>query len=68
MVDLILNTFKGWLEPLLDRIRQDPTKVVSHLTDKIDPETFAYIVSFTGDQLAVGGFNWELVVKADTSF
>ena len=49
----------GWLEPLLDRIKRDPTTVVCPVIDVIDDNTFAYRYSkayFTN----VGGFDWGL--------
>uniref|UniRef100_A0A914MY07 Glycosyltransferase 2-like domain-containing protein n=1 Tax=Meloidogyne incognita TaxID=6306 RepID=A0A914MY07_MELIC len=48
-----------WLEPLLARIKKDPTTVVCPVIDVIDDNTFEYHYSkafFTN----VGGFDWSL--------
>ncbi|EFP01173.1 CRE-GLY-5 protein [Caenorhabditis remanei] len=50
---------KRWIEPLLDRIKRDPTTVVCPVIDVIDDNTFEYHHSkayFT----SVGGFDWGL--------
>ncbi|XP_015792880.1 polypeptide N-acetylgalactosaminyltransferase 13 [Tetranychus urticae] len=47
----------GWLEPLLDRISSDPTRVVCPVIDIIHEETFAFARSF---ELHWGGINWNL--------
>uniref|UniRef100_A0A8R1Y8Y0 Polypeptide N-acetylgalactosaminyltransferase n=1 Tax=Onchocerca volvulus TaxID=6282 RepID=A0A8R1Y8Y0_ONCVO len=49
-----------WLEPLLDRIAQNSTNVVTPVIDTIDLETLQYHLS-THHRLSVGGFNWGLV-------
>eukprot|EP00062_Callorhinchus_milii_P012565 gi/632959799/ref/XP_007895828.1/ PREDICTED: polypeptide N-acetylgalactosaminyltransferase 15 [Callorhinchus milii] len=48
---------KGWLEPLLDRIANDRTRVVSPVIDVIDWKTFQYYHSV---DLQRGVFNWKL--------
>ncbi|KAJ1364036.1 Polypeptide N-acetylgalactosaminyltransferase 5 [Parelaphostrongylus tenuis] len=58
-LDSHCECMKGWLEPLLDRIKRDPTTVVCPVIDVIDDETFEYHYSkayFTN----VGGFDWGL--------
>ncbi|KIH57769.1 glycosyltransferase, group 2 family protein [Ancylostoma duodenale] len=47
----------GWLEPLLDRIRRDPTTVVCPVIDNIDLHTFEYQMAIPKH---VGGFDWTL--------
>ncbi|XP_074469889.1 polypeptide N-acetylgalactosaminyltransferase 15-like [Sebastes fasciatus] len=48
---------KGWLEPLLERIAQDRTRVVSPIMDVIDWQTFQY----NATQWPVRGvFDWRL--------
>lgn len=37
-----IEQFSGWIEPLLDRIKQDPTTVVCPVIDVIDDQTFQY--------------------------
>jgi len=50
-----------WLEPLLERIRGDRTRVVTPIIDIISADTFAYESS----PLVRGGFNWGLNFKWD---
>jgi len=50
----------GWLEPLLDRVNQDPLTVASPVIDVIDTDTFHYRSS--SSQLK-GGFDWSLHFK-----
>ncbi|CAN9503855.1 unnamed protein product [Ophioblennius macclurei] len=48
---------RGWLEPLLERVAQDRTKVVSPIIDEIDWQTFQY----NATQWPVQGmFDWRL--------
>ncbi|XP_041040377.1 polypeptide N-acetylgalactosaminyltransferase 15-like isoform X3 [Carcharodon carcharias] len=47
----------GWLEPLLDRIANDRTRVVSPIIDVIDWKTFQYYHSVDPQR---GVFNWKL--------
>lgn len=47
----------GWLEPLLQRISEDRTRVVCPVIDIIHEETFAYAKSF---ELHWGALNWNL--------
>ncbi len=47
----------GWLEPLLHRIAESRTAIVSPVIDIINDETFAYTKSFS---LHWGAFNWGL--------
>lgn len=51
---------RGWLEPLLARIAEDRTRVVSPILDVIDDETFEYV---TASDAVWGGFNWKLMFK-----
>lgn len=47
----------GWLEPLLDRIAENRTRVVCPVIDIIQEETFGFARSF---ELHIGGINWNL--------
>ncbi|CAB3401455.1 unnamed protein product [Caenorhabditis bovis] len=58
-LDSHCECMEGWIEPLLDRIKRDPTTVVCPVIDVIDDNTFEYHYSkayFTN----VGGFDWGL--------
>ncbi|XP_046435506.1 polypeptide N-acetylgalactosaminyltransferase 1-like isoform X1 [Neodiprion fabricii] len=47
----------GWLEPLLDAVAQNRTRIVSPVIDIINDDTFSYTRSF---ELHWGAFNWDL--------
>ncbi len=47
----------GWMEPLLDRIKENRKAIVCPVIDIINDETFAYTKSFS---LHWGAFNWEM--------
>ncbi|CAG2112277.1 unnamed protein product, partial [Medioppia subpectinata] len=47
---------EGWLEPLLDRIAGDRTRVVCPIIDVIDEHSFRYV---TASDMTYGGFNWK---------
>ena len=48
-----------WLQPLLARIKEERTNVVTPIIDVINPDTFNYSPS----PLVRGGFNWGLHFK-----
>ena len=52
---------EGWLEPLMDRIARNSTKVVCPVIDLIHEETFA--LEFDRKSVQVGGFDWGLQVN-----
>ncbi|KAG7202004.1 hypothetical protein KM043_004691 [Ampulex compressa] len=47
----------GWLEPLLEAVSRNRTKIVSPVIDIINDDTFSYTRSF---ELHWGAFNWDL--------
>ncbi|GFR01980.1 polypeptide N-acetylgalactosaminyltransferase 5, partial [Trichonephila clavata] len=47
----------GWLEPLLDRIAEDRTRVVCPIIDVISDATFEYVPA---SDMTWGGFNWKM--------
>ena len=51
---------RGWLEPMLQRIADDPTVVVSPVIDIIDKSTFDYRPI---NEVLRGGFTWALNFK-----
>lgn len=55
------NSFfvSGWLEPLLGRIAENKTNVVTPVIDVIDDETLRYQYS-GAKSTSIGGFDWNL--------
>ncbi|XP_048464264.1 polypeptide N-acetylgalactosaminyltransferase 12 [Rhincodon typus] len=49
----------GWLEPLLERIKEEETAVVCPVIDVIDWNTFEFLGNSGEPQ--IGGFDWRLV-------
>ena len=45
----------GWLEPLLDRIKRNPTTIASPVIDNINFDTFKVVVRDGGIPFKVGG-------------
>ncbi|XP_069111699.1 polypeptide N-acetylgalactosaminyltransferase 5-like [Argopecten irradians] len=58
-LDSHIECAQGWIEPLLDRIKGNPTTSITPVIDSIDDDTFEFRYSdahFT----QVGGFDWSL--------
>ena len=53
---------KKWLEPLLIRVQEDATRIVSPVIDVINMDNFAYTMAASNLK---GGFSWSLVFKWD---
>ncbi|XP_024296652.1 polypeptide N-acetylgalactosaminyltransferase 12 [Oncorhynchus tshawytscha] len=58
-LDCHCECHKGWLEPLLNRIKEEPSAVVCPVIDVIDWNTFQYLGNPGEPQ--IGGFDWRLV-------
>ena len=52
-------TFLGWLEPLLDRIAENKSNVVTPVIDVVDDETLRYQYG-SAKTISVGGFDWNM--------
>uniref|UniRef100_A0A672SDB1 Polypeptide N-acetylgalactosaminyltransferase n=1 Tax=Sinocyclocheilus grahami TaxID=75366 RepID=A0A672SDB1_SINGR len=58
-LDCHCECHEGWLEPLLQRIKDEPSAVVCPVIDVIDWNTFQYLGNPGEPQ--IGGFDWRLV-------
>ncbi|XP_062970908.1 probable polypeptide N-acetylgalactosaminyltransferase 8 [Cynocephalus volans] len=62
ILDAHIEVNVGWAEPILARIQEDRTVIVSPVFDKISFDTF----KLNKYELAVDGFNWELWCRYDS--
>ncbi|KAL0961906.1 hypothetical protein UPYG_G00333200 [Umbra pygmaea] len=58
-LDCHCECHEGWLEPLLHRMKEEPSAVVCPVIDVIDWNTFQYLGNPGEPQ--IGGFDWRLV-------
>ncbi|XP_033854835.1 polypeptide N-acetylgalactosaminyltransferase 12-like [Acipenser ruthenus] len=58
-LDCHCESHEGWLEPLLERIKEEETAVVCPVIDVIDWNTFEYLGN--SGEPHIGGFDWRLV-------
>ncbi|XP_053552944.1 polypeptide N-acetylgalactosaminyltransferase 12 [Bombina bombina] len=58
-LDCHCECHEGWLEPLMERIREEEKAVVCPVIDVIDWNTFEYLGNAGEPQ--IGGFDWRLV-------
>lgn len=61
-LDSHIECSKGWLEPMLDRISQNPTNVVVPVISTIRDDTLRYDATKAED-VQVGGFDWSLTFR-----
>lgn len=59
-LDSHVECTEGWLEPLFNKIAEDPTNVVSPMIDVINSTTFEYIYENDPKKFTVGGFLWRM--------
>jgi len=59
VVQLTVCSVTGWLEPLLDRIAQNWSNVVTPVIDVIEDGTFKFLYG-SAKTTSVGGFDWNL--------
>lgn len=59
-LDSHIECSPGWLEPMLQLIKEDPKVVVTPIIDIIDKKDFGYKYN-KGSRVSVGGFNWDMV-------
>lgn len=61
-LDSHIETFPGWLEPLLDKVTKNWRTIAVPVFHSIDPSTFT--CKFSHKPLtSVGGFNWDLMAS-----
>ena len=59
LIEWLLVLMLGWLEPLLDRIAENSTNVVTPVIDVINDKSLVYQYG-TAKAINIGGFEWNL--------
>lgn len=59
-LDAHIECTPGWIEPLLDRIAENPSNVVCPTIDIIDTNTFAFNHEQDPKKNLIGGFTWKM--------
>ena len=62
-LDSHIECTEGWLEPLLNRISEDPTNVVCPMIEVEDARTFGLSIDPENKFFQVGGFDWTLTFR-----
>ncbi|XP_001607575.2 polypeptide N-acetylgalactosaminyltransferase 1 [Nasonia vitripennis] len=57
-LDAHCEVTKGWLSPLLHRIKARPNAVLIPVIDVIDAKTLEYKLAARGSHMPIGGFKW----------
>ncbi|CBY32818.1 unnamed protein product [Oikopleura dioica] len=61
-LDSHVEVNKNWIQPLMQRIQQNPKIVVAPIIDVINKDTFSYIGA---DAFLTGGVSWAMVFRWD---
>lgn len=59
-LDSHIEATEGWLEPLLDKVSQNPTIAACPIIDLINDTTFEFQPHRENRRMQVGGFDWKL--------
>ena len=62
-LDSHIEATEGWIEPLLEPIKQLKSNVITPMIDIIDKQTFEYKYNLNS-RVSVGGFDWSLQVTS----
>lgn len=59
-LDSHIECSKGWLEPLLGRIGENPSVVIAPIIDQINDNTLQFTFNPSKRAVQVGGFDWNM--------
>ena len=57
-------SFAGWLEPMAQRVKDDPKTVVIPMIDSISDRTLEFYGHPGGISISVGGFTWSVSLSS----